>query len=542
MQSPAAAMGWQLWRRYRWLAAAGVVWFALSSIACRLLPENAYNDVVVFLTAVPLLFLLGWQVAVFTYGSEADLSSKESGYPPWMLRHPVSVRLLVGWPMFLGVMTVAALWMAIAWGVLRSRGVEVLVLRPALISAAVLAWSQVLIWSPFGLGWLRVFAILGVVAMVTATAMLDVVCGMPEVAILALLAAYLPAAYWAAIVGVSRARRGDTPEWRWLPMAVARVAAWIPRRGRPFGSAIRAQAWFEWRRHGLGPPLIVGIALPLAVIFILVNQTNPNFSDDSLPVLPLSLLLLAAFVALTGGVDFGNLGSTKTDRGVPGFLFVRPISDMELIGAKYLAAAKSAAAVCLITALALAVCVILTGGLRGIDVLRERLGYDAWWIQPPVLVPSAFLLLWVHCWVSFIHGLCVGLTGREWVAFIFATAGGALFVNLILLGLWLSMHSEYHQACWNAVPGVVGSLALLKLTLAGYVLRRAWERGLLETSAIAILVGVWASAVLATVGLTAWLAPSGLAPIGLAAGGTILMYPLTRIALAPLALAWNRHR
>ena len=542
MRSPAAAMAWQLWRRHRWLVRAGAVWFVTATIACRLLPDTAYNDVVVFLTAVPMLLLLMWQVAVFTYGSEADLSTKESGYPPWMLRHPVSVRLLVGWPMFLGVMTVAAIWTAIAPAVFRSRGLDVLMLRPALMCAAVLAWSQAFVWSPFGLGWFRVIAAVGVIAIVVFIASLDVICGVPETVIMALLAAQLPAAYWVAIVGVSRARRGDNPEWRWLPMAAARVAAWIPRRGRPFGSAVRAQAWFEWRRHGLGPPMIVGIMLPIAMVSILVNQVNPNVPDNSPLTSPLSLLFIAALISVAGGVDFGNLASTKTDRAMPGFLFVRPISSVELIRAKYLAAARSALAVCLITALTLAVCMIFTGDLWEMDVLRGLLGHDAWWIQPAVLIPTALLMLWAHSWVSFIQGLSVGLTGREWVMFAFVTTGGVLFVALILSGLWLSMHSEYHQACWNAAPWLIGGLALLKLALSGYVLHRVWGRGLLETPALTLLVGVWTTVVLATIGLVAWLVPSDVLPLRLAVGGTILAFPLTRIALAPLALAWNRHR
>ena len=360
--------------------------------------------------------------------------------------------------------------------------------------------------------------------------------------ILALLAAQLPAAYCVAIAGVSRARRGDNPQWRWLPMVAERVVAWIPRRNRPFGSAVRAQAWFEWRRHGLGPPLIVGIMLPMATVFILVNQMNPNLSDGSPLASPLVLLLLAAYMAVCAGVDFGNLASTKTDRGVPGFLLTRPISSMDLIRSKYLAAAKSSLAVCLITAVAVAVCMILTGRFADINVLRQLLGYDNWWSHPAVFIPAAFLMLWALGWLGMIQGLCVGLTGRPLVMFGFGAVGGVLFVALMLLGLWLSMHSEYHQACWNAAPWLVGCLALLKLSLAGYVLRRAWGRGLLETPAVALLVGVWTTAVLATIGLMAWLAPSELLPLGLAVGGTILAFPLTRIALAPLALAWNRHR
>jgi hypothetical protein len=42
--------------------------------------------------------------------------------------------------------------------------------------------------------------------------------------------------------------------------------------------------------------------------------------------------------------------------------------------------------------------------------------------------------------------------------------------------------------------------------------------------------------------LLAWLVPSGLVRVGYLALGVALVVPLTRLLVAPLALAWNRHR
>ena len=42
--------------------------------------------------------------------------------------------------------------------------------------------------------------------------------------------------------------------------------------------------------------------------------------------------------------------------------------------------------------------------------------------------------------------------------------------------------------------------------------------------------------------LLCWLVPSELAPWYLIAACVVLVMPLVRISLAPLALAWNRHR
>jgi hypothetical protein len=79
----------------------------------------------------------------------------------------------------------------------------------------------------------------------------------------------------------------------------------------------------------------------------------------------------------------------------------------------------------------------------------------------------------------------------------------------------------------------------VKLIAAGCVLRAARRRGLLSRRAMATTLGAWSAGVGCLLLLTCWLLPLGVRPLAVSA---VLLVPLVRLAAAPLALAWNRHR
>jgi hypothetical protein len=58
----------------------------------------------------------------------------------------------------------------------------------------------------------------------------------------------------------------------------------------------------------------------------------------------------------------------------------------------------------------------------------------------------------------------------------------------------------------------------------------------------AVLVAGWTAAVAGLTGLLSVLVSGEWVPPHLLALGAILFVPLTRIAVAPLAVEWNRHR
>ena len=83
---------------------------------------------------------------------------------------------------------------------------------------------------------------------------------------------------------------------------------------------------------------------------------------------------------------------------------------------------------------------------------------------------------------------------------------------------------------------------VLKFIAAGWLLRVLNERGDLAASEAAKFLGAWLVLAASIFGLAAWLTPEGQVPTYGIALGVLLVLPLARLAVAPLALAWNRHR
>jgi hypothetical protein len=349
------------------------------------------------------------------------------------------------------------------------------------------------------------------------------------------LAASLPLAYAVAVTGVARARRGDMPEWPWLPRWAEAVGRWRPRRRRPFASAARAQVWFEWRQHGKSLPFLVGFILPM---FLVVA-----FNDD---IPSAALLMIAAglppFFAQLGGASIGKMNPWVRDYyGVPPFTAVRPMTSGALVGAKLKMAALSTLATWALMILGLAAVLLLTGRWGEVaDWARAGLRADPLLFAARLLFGFSGLLLLT--WRNLVEGLYVGLTGRGWVINGNSYLWLAVTVALGSFGAWLYYHPAYHEPFFAALPWLLGAAALLKLLAAGLTCRAACRRGMVSRDALARLLDLW---LLAAVGLVValwWLAPRDYFSVPSLVAGVVLFLPLTGLAAAPLALAWNRHR
>ena len=82
---------------------------------------------------------------------------------------------------------------------------------------------------------------------------------------------------------------------------------------------------------------------------------------------------------------------------------------------------------------------------------------------------------------------------------------------------------------------------MLKLLLACGLVRALRRSGLMRPAALATAAAVWVVAVVGAVAVLGWLA-SDRVSFATVVLGVVLFLPLNRFAVAPLALAWNRHR
>ena len=117
--------------------------------------------------------------------------------------------------------------------------------------------------------------------------------------------------------------------------------------------------------------------------------------------------------------------------------------------------------------------------------------------------------------------------------------GGTLAV--ILFARWTD-HPGFAATLWGALPWWAGGAVLLKLLAAGWALRALLRRGLVEAPTLVKLLGVWLLLAVGLFTLVCGVIPVGFVPVPLIACGVVLSLPLARLAAAPLALAWNRHR
>jgi hypothetical protein len=89
---------------------------------------------------------------------------------------------------------------------------------------------------------------------------------------------------------------------------------------------------------------------------------------------------------------------------------------------------------------------------------------------------------------------------------------------------------------------IVGAAVVLKFFLTALALHVLHRRGQLGTGATLTFVGIWVFVAAALFSVFWWFVPSTLISLQNLALGIVLLLPLGRLSVAPLALAWNRHR
>ncbi|MES1240424.1 MAG: PHB depolymerase family esterase [Acidobacteriota bacterium] len=532
MRSPALAIAWEFRQGHRFalIALAG---YALVLGTIRLLIPGPWEPIeldtpnetaAVLIGPFSLIFL--YFLAVFSFGLAGDLAGRRSMFPARMFTLPVTTRALVGWPMLYGTMAMVGLWLATVLFVLLPFEVDLPLIWPGLLAAAFLAWTQVLMWMPYGLPGLRVIvAVLWLVSL-DAIVLLAVHYEATEPQMVALLAPQLPLAYLAACFAVARARRGDLPDWRRIFAWPGQIADLLPRRRVRFSSPARAQAWFEWRRQGWRLPAWMGLLLPfeLALLFI-AGDDRPEIVRYTLLGVLLTPSFMAAFAAATI--------SKSSDA-------TRPLTSASLVAAKLEVALRSTLAAWLLVAIAIPFALTFSSTW---PVVIER---TIQWIEAEGTLRAAAIVLLVFLglfgltWRQLVQNLYLGLTGRERVV-----KSGVLFVLACLavfgpIAGWIL--ALYGMAlATKALPWIAAALIGLKLSAAASIATRLRRQRLLDDRTLVAAAAGWLVAVLALYGLLAWLVTTPLIPRYFLALVAVLAIPLARLSAAPLALAGHRH-
>jgi hypothetical protein len=544
MRSAALAFGWEFRRRHLWalIAMAGYL-LALAAIKLlflgpmepiRLDPPDGRAAVVI----TPLTATYFYLLAAFSFGLAGDLAARPSIYPARMFALPVRTAALVGWPMLYGTGAVAILWLITALSARWPWGIELPLIWPALLAAVFLAWTQALMWMPYGFPGLRAIVTVPWLATLDAVALLAIHYRVPEPMMVAVLAPQLPLAYVTACSAVARARRGDVPDWRGM---VARPGsnAVLTRRRDHFPSPARAQAWFEWRRHGRSLPALVGLLLPFELALLWLARDTPAFVFE---ILFLALITPPFMAACTAWTVSRPNPQGRDSYGVPPFIATRPLTSAELIAAKLKMAMWSTLAAWLLVLVALPLA-LEWSGTWSVVTERVRRMNDA--IGTPHAATVVLLILAgfiIATWKQLVQSLHIGLTGRAWIV------KGSVLLTLTLLILlgpiveWIIDSPSVQRALWNALPLILAGLVGIKMSAAAWIATRLDRGRLLGDRALVLGAACWCAAVLALYGVLVWFFSTPFVARHLLALIAILAVPLARLSAAPLALAWNRHR
>ena len=556
MRPPALIFAWLLWRRHRRGLTASLAGVLGLSLCYRVLPPGTEAQFIGELDLVVLSMASLYAVAVFSFGFEADVAARASGFPARLFTLPVRTAVLVRWPLLYGTAAIVLAWVGVGWFVLRHQRPDAPVWLQALAWAAVLACLQAVVWWPFPLPWARVvvavLVLAGFVAVVPVAHEYELTAGQ----LTALFAGLIVAAYPVAYLGVRRARRGEGQGWPALTRLAGRVREALPGRRAPFPSAARAQAWLEWRGRGMLVPFFVGAnaALLLPCVPAIEGFLNlvtdaglaPGYAGlsaaagNSLAVLAGILLIPPFWGTLLGG-SLG-LSATKPHYTLPAFLATRPLSDGALAAAKFRLAGRSALAAWAVLAVLLLAWLALPGHAAHLaEFRRTRL---AGWSALEIVALAAGVLagLVALTWVQLIKGLAYGLTGRWWI---FCVRSGLAVLVVFLVGFGANLAYRdftFREAMADLFPKLAVAWAVAKVVTAALVLGALVRLRLARVRTVTVLAALWLLAVAGSFALLNRFVPEGSVPVFWLALGPVLFLPLARPAAAPLALAWNRHR
>jgi hypothetical protein len=530
MVTAGLALGWESWSRLRVLLAIALAYLLGLEVLVWLYPSGTFDA----RATVPLWVIWLTMAAV---GSEGhDLLGRESCYPRRNFLLPVPTALLVLWPMATRALAVALCWLVACGFVLRSAGLTVPLFWPTALVVAVAVWVQALLWYPFPLPYLRGLVANPLLGGMIVAGVLGYQWNVDPALPLAVAGALIPTGFLVAVRGVARARRGDTPVWHWPAL---RLGGSLASAQAPFRSATDALFWVDWGRNGYLLPAYVGLSVfPILILLAICPPAAPGVEAAPAGAFLCSIVCFTPAMAAGAGISLGNTRYWASDLyEIPPFLAARPVTSADLIRVKLRVAFRTTLLACGLAMLGIVIAITLSpiaATLAG----WVRAALDAHGSRAGVLLALSVPVLVVLNCKAIVDHLWLGLAGRMWLILtLLPVMMAALFV-VGALAWWI-----WTTSAFAAIPWLVSLALAMKLAAGAVVGSLLWYRGLVALATLTRIGAAWFACALLLFGLAYCVVPAELySPLVVGTAAVVLLLPMVRLGLAPLALDWNRHR
>jgi hypothetical protein len=316
----------------------------------------------------------------------------------------------------------------------------------------------------------------------------------------------------------------------------------LPRRTKPFRSSTAAQLWFEWRRGGFLLPLYVGafMTLILGPVGWIVRLESPPSSTaiDAEPTVTMFYLILALPIVLAFII---GKRLAEIELNPSAFQLLRPVTCGELVVRKLQMTAFSAAISWVMVLVVTPLWLTLWCDTSMLAQQWRTLQTGHSTTELCSLLSLGLLTAVALTWRWLVTSLYLGLWGRPKI-FIGSAACSLIGGWLLLMVFAINFDHPKQLKQWQEVTRYLTVFVALKWLVGAWAFRAAYRRGLLTARIIFACVAIWLGVTLC-VAVFAWLALSRtIVPKPAIVLGAMLVFPLARIGLAPLALAAHRHR
>ena len=525
MQTILAAMTWEMLWRGRWsLPAFAALAFAMPLFVLAALTAQGGVPPGDPSTMLMQVMLVQWNIFIFGFAVFSAQGWTRPLYP-----RPVRTSAIVAWRLApaMALMALETAAFIATLNALFDLGWSLG--GPALYAAVALAAVRSAFWLTEGSGW-SMFAFTGVGAVLGLwfKARYGLTFSEPEhmwsqlttVEVFTLIG-IAALSYWVGVYGVARNRRGEAPFSLGL---WARLIRWLdgaPKAAAPFRGPLQAHSWAEWQRKGWLMPSAVVACLATGLVAWLFSSRDAGELVEGFFGGGYVLCMLG----FLGGVIAGNLGPHEGDYEIGNFLATRPMTsaDMARVILRTAAGSLLMAWAMWIGAFLAAAGILAAVGKADSLHFPQGLG---WWYFPAILAAAWTLVgLW----------LMLGLAGHSKIM-LWMFVAGAFAAGVMILVSKFALTADARHVFGQVIFGGLGAATIAGTAWAYLV---AVKRSLVDGLTAFAAAAAWAAGCAVGLMRLPWPEPPVLAYL---LGAGWLALAAAPLAVAPLAVAWNRHR